>query len=273
VKNLGYVQVVWEGPARVRLCVHPDRLEPGALGSLKMRRDTFGDAEVELVWLSNAWQSEIFPDAAGAIGRIDLLVEADAAPREQYRATRQDLAELDGRESHPLRLMLQKWRISFHRFSETVFPFAMQHGLFSRLAIVGVKRTDPDPVFRFMGDGFSVLYGEEFVANAPGQLVENQPDKAYARWIRDTYRDVGLSKEPRFELIEAVVPQALRGPFLRYERLLLPWETPSGEVLVTLYSQMIACSTPANDAGPATPARAPAAPPPQASAPVPLSTT
>src|SRR5690606_27892784 len=72
--------------------------------------------------------------------------------------------------------------------------------------------------------------------------VENQPDKEYALWLRDFYRDVALRKEPRYDVVDALLPQAQRGPFLRYERLLLPWDTPSGEVFVTVSSQTIGYS-------------------------------
>lgn len=242
VKNLGFIQVTWTTPTSVRVRFHPDQVAAGALSGLKSRRETFGNAKVEVSWLTRSWQTRNFPDPHQAIAHVDALATAVKITSCRYRATPLDIKQLGEERTASLKLMMQKWRVSFHRFSESVIPFAMQHGLFSRLAIVGVKESTSDPVFRFLGDGFVPLYGEAFVANAPGEKVENQPDKEYALWLRDFYRDVALRKEPRYDVVDALLPQAQRGPFLRYERLLLPWDTPSGEVFVTVSSQTIGYS-------------------------------
>lgn len=253
VKNLGFIQVSWASPTNVCIRFHPDQVAPGALGGLKGRRDTFGDAGIEINWLTSSWQSRQFTDAGAALAHVEALTASATMLKSRYRATPLDIQELGKAQAIPLKLMLQKWRVSFRRFGESVIPFAMQHGLFSRLAIVGVKQREPDPVFRFLGDGFAPLYGEAFVANAPGEKVENQPDKEYALWLRDFYRDVAQRNEPRYDVVDAVLPQAKRGPFLRYERLLLPWETPSGEIFVTVSSHTIGYSGAANDTPPPSP--------------------
>jgi hypothetical protein len=261
VRNLGFVQVTWTSPTKVRVRFHPDQVASGALLGLKGRQNTFGDASIEVDWLTSSWQSKQFTDAGAAIAHVDALASAATTLQPRYRATPLDIQRLSHAQAVPLKLMLQKWRVSFRRFGESVIPFAMQHGLFSRLAIVGVKQREPDPVFRFLGDGFAPLYGEAFVANAPGEKVENQPDKEYALWLRDFYRDVAIRKEPRYDVVDAVLPQAKRGPFLRYERLLLPWETPSGEIFVTVSSHTIGYGGAANDMPP--PAAEEATPPPR----------
>ena len=93
VKNLGFIQVSWASPTKVRLRFHPDQVAPGALVGLKSRQETFGDAGVELGWLSARWHEETFERAPEAIARVDAL-SAAAAPRTRYQATRRDLRQL-----------------------------------------------------------------------------------------------------------------------------------------------------------------------------------
>jgi hypothetical protein len=247
VRNLGFVQVTWMSPTKVRVRFHPDQVASGALFGLKGRQSTFGDAGIEVDWLTSSWQSKQFTDAGAAIAHVDALASAATTLEPRYRATPQNLSVLDTGQEHPLKLLLQKWRVSFRRFSESVMPFAIQHGIFSRMMIVGVRKSAPDPVFRFIGDGFSNLYGDSFPVNAIGDRIENQPDKEYGAWVKPFYSDVAERKTPRLDLVEAVVPQFARGPWVRYQRLLLPWETPSGEIFVTLASATLAHGNPAND--------------------------
>jgi hypothetical protein len=248
VKNLGFIQVSWASPTRVRLRLHPDQVAPRAVQSLKSREATFGAAGVELGWLASSWQTESFPDASSALARLETLTRPVVL--ERYRALPQDLSVLEASNGHPLKLLLQKWRVSFHRFSDSVMPFAMQHGIFSRMMIIGVRKTVPEPTFRFIGDGFASLYGEAFPVNAVGDKIENQPDKEYGAWVRPFYTQVASSGTPRLDVVDAVGPRFTRGPWVRYQRLLLPWETPSGEVFVTLASATLAHGAQANDPNP-----------------------
>jgi hypothetical protein len=126
-------------------------------------------------------------------------------------------------------------------------PFAMQHGIFSRMMIAGVRKREPAPKFRYIGEGFAPLWGEAFTVSAIGEPIQNQPDKEYGAWVSRFYSEVAETARPRFDIVEVIVPKAQRGPWIRYERLLLPWRTPSGEVLVTLASTTLATSVPAND--------------------------
>jgi hypothetical protein len=79
--------------------------------------------------------------------------------------------------------------------------------------------------------------------NAIGQRVENQPDKEYGGWVAEFYKSVASTGQPRYDCVTAAIqhPAAgkLRSGVIRYERLLLPWRTPSEEVFVTLSSKMI----------------------------------
>ena len=109
------------------------------------------------------------------------------------------------------------------------------------MVIAGVKARDGDPVFRFIGDGFKWLQNE-YQFNGIGERIENLPDKEYGGWLSEFYKSVATSGQPRYDIVTAAIQADAekRKPYLtRYERLLLPWRTPSEEVFVTLSSQRL----------------------------------
>src|SRR5262245_18099020 len=61
VRNQGFIQVTFDGPASVRIRLHPQQAALGALNSLAERSATFGAAPVELLYLTDRWISERFP--------------------------------------------------------------------------------------------------------------------------------------------------------------------------------------------------------------------
>ena len=103
-------------------------------------------------------------------------------------------------------------------------------------AIVGVKPHEREPIFRFLGDGHRWM-GAEYRVNGIGEKVANLPDKDYGGWVAEFYRSVASSGQPRYDVITAAMqyqdevgkPRRIH----RYERLLLPWKTPSEEVFVS----------------------------------------
>src|SRR5262249_50445752 len=152
-----------------------------------------------------------------------------------------DYSTLFQQEGSPLRLIAQKWRMSFGYFDPSVISFAIEHQLLSRLMIFGVKPPAGHPVFRFIGDGFQWLEND-FPFNAIGERVENQPDKEYGGWVSEFYKSVASTGQPRYDHVTA----AIRAPgeqklfTSHYERLLLPWKTASDEVLVSMLSKKLA---------------------------------
>ena len=73
--------------------------------------------------------------------------------------------------------------------------------------------------------------------------MENQPDKEYGAWVAEFYKSVASTGQPRYDCVTAAIHQPAPGKrgtgVIRYERLLLPWRTPSEEILVTLSSKML----------------------------------
>ena len=75
-----------------------------------------------------------------------------------------------------------------------------------------------------------------------GEKLENLPDKDYGGWASEFYKSVASTGEPRYDYVTAAIRRRPDTFVTRYERLLLPWKTPSDEVLVTLWSRGLSSS-------------------------------
>ncbi len=242
VRNMGYVKVSFGDPAgTLTVTFHPRNVGAAAITSVVQRIEGTHPKRVDLQHLGDeGWISESFLNSTAALRRMRTLcrLEAEAQPKDRWYLTSLTPAELVKEDASALRLMHQKWRISFGTFNELVFAFALQHGLLGRLILAGAKRADSELVFRYIGDDFGTFYSDEFRFNAIGNSVVQQPDRDYGEWIGAAYQSVAQTGIPRFDYIDAYLPGSSRGPWIRYERLLLPWKMPTGERLVSMSSRI-----------------------------------
>jgi hypothetical protein len=131
--------------------------------------------------------------------------------------------------------------MSLGYFDPSVIPFAIQHQLFSLMAIAGIKARGGDPIFRCIGDGFKWLQNE-YQFYGIGERIENLPDKEYGGWLSEFYKSVAASGQPRYDIVTAAIQtdREVKRPYItRYERLLLPWRTRSDEIFVSLSSKKL----------------------------------
>jgi len=240
IKNLGFVQYGYVGGTFTEIALHPRNVEAGALAAAQSRILTSPITlfRIRHFTAEGSWKTELAASPDQAIARLAWLCApptATPASHEQYLVTPRDLDRIIADEHHPFRPLVQKWRMCFAEFDGTVIPFAAERSLLSRLMIVSVKRSNVEPMFRFIGDGFTYL-GQEYFLTAVGQPVRNQPDKEYGDWVAAFYQEVGLSLRPRYDHVDAAIKKSYRGPRTIYERLLLPWTTGKGDTFITLSS-------------------------------------
>jgi hypothetical protein len=199
---------------------------------------------IRFKYFETSWLSEITSSSERAISRLAELCAPAFAPlsTEKFLVEPRDYSTLFRDRESPLRPMVQKWRMSFGHFDPTVISFAIKQQLLSKMMIVGVRPRARDAIFRFIGDGFRWT-DDTYQLNAIGQRVENQPDKEYGGWVAEFYKSVATTGQPRYDCVTAAIHQPALGKartaIIRYERLLLPWRTPSEEILVTLSSKML----------------------------------
>jgi hypothetical protein len=240
IRNLGFIRFQTLGDSLVEIELHPARVELPALLAVQQQLLSARVKLFRIKYLEMSWKSEITSSAEGAVARLSALCTPAFIPiaSQKYVVEPQDYSSLLSNEQSRLRLMAQKWRMSFGEFSPSVISFAIEHRLLSRMMIAGIKSYSAEPVFRFIGDGFNWL-ARDYQFHALGEKIENLPDKEYGAWVAEFYKAVANTGQPRYDHVTALIETAgaEAGPYLtRYERLLLPWRTPSSEILVSLSS-------------------------------------
>ena len=244
VKNLGFVRYQSIEDSLVEVELHPHNVRLPALLAVQQKISSSPAGLFRIKYLDTVWRSEITSSAEHAISRLSELCAAAFTPpvTDKYFVEQQEFSKLYHDLEHPFRPMAQKWRMSFGYFDETIIPFAIKYGLLSRTVIVAVRKS-AEPVWRFIGNGFRWI-GEEYYINGIGDKVVNQPDKDYGEWVSEFHKSVAHSGQPRHDVVTATVrwedePGKPYRPS-RYERLLLPWKTPSEEVFVSISSRILA---------------------------------
>jgi hypothetical protein len=241
VKNLGFIKLQIIEQSIIEIELHPRNVELPALLAAQQQLLSARIKLFRIRFFDTAWHSEISSSAEHAISRLSALCAPVYNPprSERFLVEPRDYTALFDDEENPMRPLVQKWRISFGHFDPNFISLTLKQGLLPRLMIIGVRPRDPDPVFRFIGEGHRWL-ASDYQVNGIGEHVENQPDKEYGAWVSEFYKSVASTGQPRYDLVSATIQTQKDTPYVaRYERLLLPWKTPSEEVFVTLTSKIV----------------------------------
>jgi hypothetical protein len=239
VKNLGFIRFQILDNSIIEIDLHPRNVEIPALLAVQQQLVTSQVKLFRIRYFDLSWKSEIICSAELAVARLSELCAPKFAlsARDSFLVEPQDYLKLFESEQGPLQLMAQKWRMSFGHFDPSVISFAIKNDLLSRLIIVGVKPRGAEPIFRFIGDGHVNWLDGNYHLHAIGEKVADQPDKNYGQWVAQFYKSVASTGQPRYDYVTAAIARPPGTYTTRYERLLLPWKTPSDEVLVTLSSR------------------------------------
>jgi hypothetical protein len=244
VRNLGFIKFEVIRQSIIEIELHPRNVELPALLAVQQQLLSSDLRLFRIKYFDASWHSEIFSSAEAAISRLSDLCRPHVMPigHDRFLVEPQDFGQLFNDDDNPFRMIAQKWRIAFGHFDPNIITLAMRNEVLPRLAIVGVKPRQKNPVWRFVGHGHGWM-GDEYLHRVVGEKVEDIPDKDYGEWASGFYRSVAESGRPRYDLISTSVQyrNAPGKPWrpVCYERLLLPWKTPSEEVFVTLCSRTV----------------------------------
>jgi hypothetical protein len=239
VKNLGFIKFQIIEQLIIEIELHPRNVQLPALLVAQQQLVSPGSAKLfRITHFDREWHSEISSSAEQTMTRLSELCAPSFSPpsTDRFIVEPRDLSELFADELNPLRSLVQKWRMSFGIFDPSVISLAIAHRLLPRLVIAGVKPLQSDPTWRFIGDGHNWL-GSDYKVRGLGEKVANMPDKDYGNWVTEFYRSVATSGQPRYDFVTGSVRyEDENGKPVKpvhYERLMLPWKTPSDEVFVT----------------------------------------
>lgn len=244
VKNLGFIkfQVIEQSIVEVEL--HPRNVELPALLAVQQQLLISAVKLFRIKYFEMSWQSEISSSAEATVERLSQLAapKFTPTPTERFVTEPLDPKILFEAEDCPFRPLAQKWRMSFGNFDPSVISLAVNHQLIARMMIIGVKPLEQEPRFRFVGHAHEWL-GKNSEFNSIGRKVQDQPDRDYGEWVAGFYKSIAATREPRFDLVTAVMRYENEPGVPRrvatYERVLLPWKTASNEVFITLCSRTL----------------------------------
>lgn len=244
VKNLGFIKFQVFDDSVIEIELHPRNVELPALLAVQQQLLASRVKLFRIRYFDSSWRSEIMSSAEQAISRLSALCPSPAPSKstERFLVEPRDYSALFTDENSWMRPMVRKWRMSFGEFDPSIISFAIEHEMLSRIMIFGVTPRRTDPIFRFIGDGFLFL-NNDYSLMGIGEKVNNQPDKDYGGWVSEFYKSVASTGQPRYDHVTAAIRADAAQPDLfvtRYERLLLPWKTPSDEVFVSMMSKRLA---------------------------------
>jgi hypothetical protein len=241
VKNQGFIRFSVIGQRLIEIELHPRNV---ALPALLAVQHQLQSSEIKLFlikYLTTEWRSEITSSSEQAIRRLSQLCAPEfvEASRDRFIVEPLDYSALLADDTNSLRLMAQKWRISFGQFDTGLLSFAAEHNILPRMVIIGIRPKAAEPVFRFIGDAHGSWLDEKDRFRAIGEKMENLPDKEYTLWAAEFYKDVARTGQPRYDRVSAVIRRRSKPYQTQYERLVLPWTTSSDEVLVTVCNRRL----------------------------------
>jgi hypothetical protein len=233
IRNLGFV---W--------------FKPGTNGArLKLRADLFTKAcfeqIVRLVIEHRIERLVIEHEAAGEpieilhnindiIARLDFLrgTTPGERPRANYIIETLDLGRLRHAKRRRLAETFASWLRSRGRLPRDFAPLRQAGALADGHLLVSLERDDQAIIQAWPSN--IAYYSASDSARLIGRDLSDQPDGLFGRWSAKPYYEAVRQSAARLDLIEAVIRPPGAAPLVsRYERLLLPWRTGSGELWVS----------------------------------------
>lgn len=226
IENLGYVAI--EDRYRAIWL----KLRPRAVSQTTLAAVLYWLAECRahrcvISHLDRAWQHEML-SRADAIERLgELIINPSQVRNGDFRrqARQQAIAS-------PIQELLRCWQ------EDESAPFsgqceALLHQAFGGRYMV-IKRSCASRrlEIRAVGRGF-VVYDDDWLSQAVGLRLEDQPDHFYARWAAVAYHEAASTKQPKVDDVDALIERPRRGKArLQYQRLILPYRQPGGDHLL-----------------------------------------
>jgi len=243
VRNLGFIKYQILDRLVTEIELHPRNVDPRALNAIEKQLAEPPTKLFRIKYLDTDWRSEISASAEHTLERLRELCAPVFVPppAEKFIAELKDQSVLSRDGAPSLRLLARRWRTAFGTFDTNVLSFAIDHQFLPRMVIAEITPGSYDPVFRFIGDGL-IAMGKGLQVEGVGRRLENVPDKDYGQWLAEFYKAVAVSGQPRYDIVTARVRDPARkdAESIHYERLLLPWKSGSGGMLVSLVSNRVA---------------------------------
>ena len=230
VANLGFVALnVYGGSCQVRL--RPTVVSDRSFRALHDWLNRTRNERVVLTWLDNEWQNELLRAGPSSLRRIEELMAGARRALPNDFLSRLVLPE-ELVANSPLTEIVQQWSSLSQQSGQQGLMKLLELALGDRYVKVKPDAGSGRIVFHEFGEG---LYGDydTWRMCAVGAPIEEQPDRSFGKWVASAYREALDMRQPRVEQVDAIVRWPHAGRMrLRYHRVIVPVETPSGNTLL-----------------------------------------
>lgn len=232
-RNLGYVWLIVDEQVTL-LQFRAGMVSQETVGSLKpYLRKAVVERPVGLVYYASGWLEEAYISPDPLLTRLDeLAVLREARMRDQFIRQPQKPSDWLYNAPQALSGMFELWRFEGGEFSKPVQRYLQASGLTERTVLLQ-PGNDGHLYVDTSGAGFTVYDNFSF---HPGQRrkIQDQPDRAYGRWVADAYHHTLDQGVPQIDDIDAIIDEPGYDPRRRrYQRVILRWKVPSGGILLT----------------------------------------
>ena len=178
--------------------------------------------------------AEVLLNANDIIARLDFLrsTTPGETPRESFILETLHLDRLNHVKRRRMSEAYKAWAQSHGRLPRDLEPLRRVGGFQGGHLLVNLKGEDQAIVRDWPSN--ILCYAKNDIDGLIGRDLCEQPDNRFGRWSSKPYHEVVSRSAARLDLVEAVIHPPGGLPMIsRYERLLLPWRTSSGEFWVS----------------------------------------
>ncbi len=228
VVNLGFIAInVYGHSGQIRL--RPNFTTDASFDSLHRWLQSRRFDRVVITSWSERWNYDLQQSNQDALVRLDRLIEiAKRVQPDEYLS--RNMPEPTVRDPETMRTLFKNWPQLAANSSEAELRRLLEPLLGHRYVVVKGNRDAKNLIFSEFGGGIFANY-HVWRSCAVGAPIQEQPDRAYGRWVADAYRDAVLSNAPRLDQVDAIVRWPQEGRLrMRYKRLIVPIRVSDQEV-------------------------------------------
>jgi len=238
VREFSFV-FVRERATSMQIWLHPPLATEAALAALFYHVAEARPERLLLSYLLGDWHHEVIRTAGEAMLRIEdlVLTARKLRPAGRYHAQPHPSDLLRHSSYAHWAPMMAVWGLTGGRLPGRACEMLRSWSLLDQATVL---RNPPDSnrlVCEHHGGAYT-LY-DPYRNTAPiGRDFEDQHDRQFAASVANAYRSALGNREPRFEAVDAVVRAPGRlARRRRYDRLILPWQSATGErVVISLWN-------------------------------------
>jgi len=232
IKNLGFIAInVFGDSCQAR--IRPDFVAENALHRLATWLDKANTHRIVLSTYKDGWHDQLMQPRNIAT-KLNELIQEKRRPEKQPCGYLTRSVSYDVLETKPvLRDIVQAWPHLVSNYDVHTLIRVARYALGDRYAVIKHSPKMGKLVFHEISDQ---IYSacDTWRTCAVGAPIEEQPDRAYGRWVSKYYYEAMVEVMPRLDAVDAIInnPQSGRWRW-RYRRLVFPIQRPlDGPLLV-----------------------------------------